>query len=204
MLSVPGSPAPRGRPRDTRRQEAVLDATRRLLAEVGYSALTFSDVAQRAGVTRQLVHRWWTGRPSLVSEALFTSPEMAWPTSYAGPLEADLRAFVTALVDYACREEVRAGVIGLMAEADATTELPGLEEGLLVPLAASLRALVDTAVARREARAGIDVTLTLNTIRGAVTQHLFADQTPREVIIEHLTQLTTWALATPGGAPSGG
>lgn len=197
MLSV----APRGRPRDSRRQEAVLEATRQLLAEVGYPALTFTDVAQRAGVTRQLVYRWWSGRPALVSEALFTSPVLAWPMTYAGPLEADLRAFVTAVVDYACRDDVRAGVMGLMAEADAATELPGLQEGLLEPLGASLRALVDEAVARGEARAGIDVTLTLNTIRGAVTQHLFADQTPRDVIIDHLTELTTWAFRLPGGEP---
>lgn len=67
-----------------------------MLALEGYAAVTFSEVAQRAGVTRQLLHRWWTARASLVSEALFTSPEATWPTAYDGPLESDLRRFITA------------------------------------------------------------------------------------------------------------
>ena len=46
----------RDRPRDARRHEAVLAATRELLAELGYTALTFSEVAKRGGVTRQLVY----------------------------------------------------------------------------------------------------------------------------------------------------
>jgi AcrR family transcriptional regulator len=172
----------------------VLAATRELLAEVGYPALTFSLVAERAGVTRQLVHRWWDGRPALVSEALFTAPDVTWPTAYDGPLEADLRTFVTALVDYACRDDVRAGVTGLMAETDVDTELPGLEDGLLRPLHASLAALVETGVARGDTRPGIDVTLTLNTLRGAVTMQLLADRTRPDVVIDHLTELTSWAF----------
>jgi AcrR family transcriptional regulator len=175
----------------------VLAATRRLLAESGYPALTFSEVAERAGVTRQLVHRWWSGRPALVSEALFTSPDVTWPTAYDGPLEADLRRFVTALVDYACRADVRAGVTGLMAETDADTELPGLEEGLLRPLHASLAELIETGVARGDTRPGIDVTLTLNTLRGAVTMQLLADRTRPDVVVDHLTELTTWAFGSP-------
>jgi len=172
----------------------VLAATRTLLASGGYSALTFSEVAQHAGVTRQLVHRWWSAKSALVSEALFTAPGTTWPTTYDGPLEADLRRFLTALVDYACRDEVRAGVIGLMSDAETVTELPGLEEGLLHPLEESLRALVDAGVERGEARPDVDVRLTLNTLRGAVTMHLIADLTPRDVIVDHLTDLAHGAL----------
>lgn len=171
----------------------MLAATRALLASGGYSSLTFSEVAQQAGVTRQLVHRWWPAKSALVSEALFTAPE-TWPTAYDGPLESDLRRFLTALVDYACRDDVRAGVIGLMSDVESATELPGLEEGLLHPLEESLRALVEAGVARGEARTDIDVRLTLNTLRGAVTMHLLADLTPRDVIVDHLTDLAHGAL----------
>ncbi|WP_238429586.1 TetR/AcrR family transcriptional regulator [Frankia nepalensis] len=206
-----GRPHPRGeqagpgRPRDTRRHAAVLAATRDLLARGGYTALTFSDVAERAGVTRQLVHRWWPDRPALVAEALFTAPAAAdWPTAYEGPLAADLRRLLSAMVDYACRPEVRAGVLGLMADAVPSAELTNLEDGLLGPLRRSLGALVDAAVARGEARDEIDVGLTLNTLRGAVLMHLIADLTPPEVIVDHLTSLTLWAFRRDPEAPPRG
>lgn len=168
-----------------------------MLDERGYTALTFSEVAKRAGVTRQLVYRWWAVKASLVSEALFGFGTPEWPTAYPGPLGADLRTFVGAIVDYACRPDVRAGIAGLMADADPDTPLPGLVEGLLVPLRASLTALVDAGIGRGDTRTEISIDLTLNTIRGAVTMHLLADQTPPDVVVEHVTQLMTWALTRP-------
>ncbi|MEV6096521.1 TetR/AcrR family transcriptional regulator [Nocardia sp. NPDC051981] len=188
-----------GRPRDTARHDAVLAATRELLAEVGYTGVNYSEVSTRAGVTRQLLYRWWPTRADLVSEALFANPEDRWPVDYPGSLAADLRVFVTALVDYALRPDVRAGILGLMSEADRITEVPGLESGTLEPLESELRTLVDRAVARGEIPQqeadSIDIRLTLNTVRGAVVMHLIADRTPPAMIVDHLTQLLRRAFA---------
>lgn len=197
MLTLTQPSRPAGRPRDAQRHDAVLVATCDLLAEVGYVALTYSDVAARAGVTRQLIHRWWSSKPSLVAEALFTIHVPQWPTTYAGPLEADLRIFLQAIVDYACRPDVMAGVIGLMSEATVETELPGLDFGLLDPLRASLAALIDAGCERGDTRPEIDVDLTLNTLRGAATMHLIADRTPPDVVVTHLTEFAAWSLKLP-------
>ena len=188
-----------GRPRSVERHEAVLAATRSLLAEEGYSALTFSAVARRAQVTRQLVNRWWPLKASLVSEALFGSGVEPWPTTYVGDLRADLRTFIGAIVVYGSRPDVRAGVAGLTADADADTPLPGLVEGFLVPLHDSLLALLEA----NDTRESIDVPLTLNTIRGAVVMHLIADRTPPDVVVSHLTDTMFWALRNPAGERSG-
>ncbi|MFE3000763.1 TetR/AcrR family transcriptional regulator [Nocardia sp. NPDC059246] len=199
---VPGRPA--GRPRDTARHRAVLTATRELLGAHGYAGLNYSDIASRAGVTRQLLYRWWPNRAALVSEALFANPEDHWPARYPGPLAADLRLFIAALVDYICRPDVRAGILGLMTEADHVTDMPGLEAGTLGPLETALRTIVDAAHERGEIDCGsaeddpIDPRLTLNTLRGAVVMHLIADQTPPDLIIGHLTQLTVRALTAHG------
>ena len=125
---------------------------------------------------------------------MFTAPETAWPSAYAGPLADDLRRFLVALVDYACRDDVRAGVVGLMSDVDSAAELPGLEESLLHPLEESLRELVEAGIERGDARSDVDVRLTLNTLRGAVIMHLLADLTPRDVIVDHLTDLAHGAL----------
>jgi AcrR family transcriptional regulator len=48
-----------GRPRSEQAREAVLHAVDDLLLEVGYAALTMKGIAERAGVGRQTVYRWW-------------------------------------------------------------------------------------------------------------------------------------------------
>jgi len=81
-----------------------------------------------------------------------------------------------------------------MADADASTPLPGLVDGLLAPLRTSLARLIAAGVARGDAHGDLDTDLTLNTIRGAVTMHLLADQTPPDVVVDHLSQLMARAL----------
>jgi AcrR family transcriptional regulator len=174
----------------------VLAATRELLAERGYDALTYSDIAVRAGVTRPLLYRWWPAKASLVSEALFTGTAELWPSSYRGPLRKDLRAFVGALVDYAQRPDARAGMLGIMAEVRDQSDLTGLTE-LVTDLHRSFALLVECGVARGEVRDGVDVTMTLDTVRGAVVGHVIADERPRKQVVDHLVELLTWALARP-------
>lgn len=172
----------------------MLAATRAVLAETGYPALTYSEVAQRAGVTRQLVYRWWPVKASLVSEAVFGSGVPPWPTDPTGPLTDDLRYLVQALVDFGCRPDVQAAVTGLMADAGPDTPLPGLVDGFLGPLRAALAALVERGQASGEVRTDVDLDLTLSTIRGAVTLHLIADRTPPAIVVDHLTGLLARAL----------
>jgi len=174
----------------------VLVATRSLLAELGYDGLTYSDVATRAGVTRQLLYRWWPAKASLVSEALFTGTAEKWPSRYRGPLRKDLRAFVGALVDYVERPEVRAGLLGIMAEVRDHATLTGVGD-LVMDLHRSFALLVAEGEDRGDVRDGVDVRLTLDTVRGAVIHHVVADERPRKQVVDHLVELLTWALSRP-------
>lgn len=61
---------PRGRPRDQRADNAVLDAALVLFAEGGLTSTTFYGVAKRAGVSRSTVYRRWRTREDLLIAAL--------------------------------------------------------------------------------------------------------------------------------------
>lgn len=63
------SPAKPGRPRSTEAREAVLHAVDDMLVEEGYAAMTIKGIAERAGVGRQTVYRWWSTKAEILMEA---------------------------------------------------------------------------------------------------------------------------------------
>lgn len=52
--------------------EAILEATRRLLAEYGYEKMSIAAVAERAGATRPTIYRRWKSKEDLVVSAVST------------------------------------------------------------------------------------------------------------------------------------
>lgn len=60
--------APRRRSEKSR--TAIVTATKDLLLERGFDALSIEAVAARAGVGKQTIYRWWPSRPALVADVL--------------------------------------------------------------------------------------------------------------------------------------
>lgn len=65
-----GDGASAGRPRDPHIEDAMLEATRALLIEHGYSSISLSGVAARAGSNRPALYRRWRSKLPLVVDAL--------------------------------------------------------------------------------------------------------------------------------------
>lgn len=85
-----GSHGRRGRPRDRQADDAILAATRELLAEVGFERLTVTDVATRAGVGRPTVYRRYPSKEALIAASVeaLRSDE---PAPDTGSLCGDIR-----------------------------------------------------------------------------------------------------------------
>jgi len=58
------------RRRNEKSRIAIVTATRELLLERGFDALSIEAVAARAGVGKQTIYRWWPSRPALVADVL--------------------------------------------------------------------------------------------------------------------------------------
>jgi AcrR family transcriptional regulator len=91
-------PSRGGRPRDPSRDGVIRAAILRLLAEVGYGALTMDAVAAEAGVGKATIYRRWRTKQDLVVD---TIAELSGPSAVApdtGSLEGDLRLLLRSLV----------------------------------------------------------------------------------------------------------
>ena len=81
----------RGRPRDESARERILDAALEILEEAGYPQVTVDAIAERAGVGKATIYRWWPNKAAVVIEAfrLAVAPEIPFPDT--GSLEHDIR-----------------------------------------------------------------------------------------------------------------
>jgi AcrR family transcriptional regulator len=102
MAAVTTAPVTRpsrgGRPRDPSRDGVIRAAILRLLADVGYGALTMDAVASEAGVGKATIYRRWRTKQDLVVDTIsdLNREEAVAPDS--GSFEEDLRLLLRGLV----------------------------------------------------------------------------------------------------------
>ncbi len=111
-----------GRPRDGKIDAAIVQATRDLLLETGYSALSLSAIAARAGTTTAAIYRRWSGKAQLVHEAILPAEVMAMPSA-SGDVVEDVRALVEATRIMFDRPEVRMALPALIADTVADPDV---------------------------------------------------------------------------------
>src|SRR5918994_828150 len=83
-----------GRPRDPSRDGVIRAAILRLLAEVGYGALTMDAVASEAGVGKATIYRRWRTKQDLVVDTISDLAQSEGTSPDTGSLEGDLRAMM--------------------------------------------------------------------------------------------------------------
>ena len=87
--------APRGRPRSEKAHKAILDAAAELLLARGLSAVSMDAVAERAGVSKATIYRWWPTKETLALDALYTEWATVGPSPRdTGSLRSDLLALL--------------------------------------------------------------------------------------------------------------
>src|SRR4029078_8731638 len=69
----------RGRPRSEKARLGILEAAAELLLARGLSAVSMDTVAERAGVSKATIYRWWPTKETLALDALYTEWSAAAP-----------------------------------------------------------------------------------------------------------------------------
>jgi len=88
----PGRP---GRPRSEKARAAILAATTDLLLAHGLAAVSMDAVAERAGVSKATIYRWWPSKELLALDALYEETTASQPRRPdTGTLRGDLLALL--------------------------------------------------------------------------------------------------------------
>ncbi|MFC5913351.1 TetR/AcrR family transcriptional regulator [Streptomyces pulveraceus] len=116
----------RGRPRSESARVAVLHAVDDLLVEVGYAALTMKGIAERAGVGRQTVYRWWSNKAEVLYEASAIDARHELSVPGSDDPRTDVKAYLDALVAFLSRSHAGAAYRALMGEAQHDADVAAL------------------------------------------------------------------------------
>ncbi|MFI7106720.1 TetR/AcrR family transcriptional regulator [Nonomuraea sp. NPDC050227] len=89
--------------RSERSRQAILQAARELVSEVGYAKVSVEAIAARAGVGKQTIYRWWRSKGAVVFDSFLALSEggpgdQAVTLPDTGDIEADLKTVMRATV----------------------------------------------------------------------------------------------------------
>ncbi|MGW0910144.1 TetR/AcrR family transcriptional regulator [Streptomyces sp. NPDC002784] len=182
-------PAPRatGRPRSAAADAAILAATREALVELGWSKLTLSDVAVRAGVAKTTLYRRWAGKNELVVDAVAELfDELELPDR--GTLGADIEGVVLQFAAILARPEAKSGLMAVVAE---STRDEALRERIRTSIVDRQKRLVLEGRSRAQARgelppetdaseAARTVDLIFDVVAGAVVHRCLVSAEPAD------------------------
>ena len=147
-----------GRPRDSGREAEILEVVASLLAERGYEAVTFEEVARRAGASKPTLYRRWKSKRDMVVAALKAGPARRDDPDDidTGSLRGDLLALCQRLNRTLCSTDGQTALLLLQAGID-DRELGEEIERSAGPTGARLPTSVVTAAIRRgELPDGVD------------------------------------------------
>ncbi|HYC64426.1 MAG TPA: TetR/AcrR family transcriptional regulator [Reyranellaceae bacterium] len=180
MSQAPSSaPGPsRGRPRDPRTRAAILAAARSLLEKGGLTAVTIEAIAQKAGVSRPTIYRYWPNAPAVAMTAfLEASGAPAAAKGTRSPLTA-LRAQLHALADALAAPTGRS-VAAMVAASVSETELSkAFQVEFIARNRDATRELLERCVKEKLVPAPRDMELALDLVFGPLFFRLLMGHAP--------------------------
>jgi AcrR family transcriptional regulator len=190
-----------GRPRSSGTQQAILDATRELLAEGGVRGLTIEGVAARAGVAKTTIYRRWRSKHELALAVLLDMVERMGAVPDMGEAREEMVAAVAGAVRVlgsTLTGRVMQGLVSDLAADPALAE--AFRSGAVALRQAEVRRIVERGIGRGELRPGTDPELVHELLFGPVYYRLMLSGRPLDPgLPERVVApvLAAFALAEP-------
>lgn len=177
---------PRGRPRDPGIDEAILQAARDLLVEVGYTRLTIEGLSGRAGTAKSNVYRRWPRKGALVIAAAKESISIGTVPD-TGDTRADLSAAIRQLITTFSDQIAGIVIFAAIANLDDDPAMAlTLRDEYIYPWRESALQAIQRGIERGDLPSDTDPLFMLDLIVGVVFQRTL---TIVEPMVENLEEL---------------
>jgi AcrR family transcriptional regulator len=175
MRKAEKSPAVRsvGRPRSEQARQAILAAAREIIDASGPARLTVEAVAQRAGVGKPTIYRYWLNAQELAMSALLEAE-----AGMSADGRGDLQALVESIVERLNTKRGRQMAL-MLAAAEPDGELfKAFANRVMLEGRQAGIAIIAAGVARGDIEATLDPGLAMDLILGAIFLRLLLRHAP--------------------------
>jgi AcrR family transcriptional regulator len=177
---VTAEPPRRGRPRSEKARVAILEAAAELLLAQGLSAVSMDAVAERAGVSKATIYRWWPTKETLALDALYNEWAAVQPAARdTGSLRGDLLSLLRPWVRLAASRPYGRVIAALVTEAQTDPAFAAEYRARFVePRRDQARAVFRRAIERGEIPADIKIEVALDLLYGPIYHRLLHGHAP--------------------------
>ena len=173
------APAPRGRPRSEKARKAVLDAAAELLLARGLSAVSMDAVAERAGVSKATIYRWWPTKETLALDALYSEWDARPHPRDTGSLRSDLLALLRPWARLASSRPYGRVIAALLTEAQTDPVFAAeYRQRVVEPRRDQARAIFRRAIERGEIPMDTKIEVALDLLYGPLYHRLLHGHAP--------------------------
>jgi AcrR family transcriptional regulator len=181
MIDTTAEAPRRGRPRSAKAHNAILAAAIDLLLEQGLHPMSMDEVAERAGVSKATIYRWWASKELLALDAL--AAEWAGPPPSTqrdtGSLRGDLLARFRPWLRQLNEKPFGRVLAGLIAEAQTDPQFADLyREQFVQPRRDATRVILTRAINRGEISADTNMDVILDLLYGPIYHRLLHKHAP--------------------------
>jgi AcrR family transcriptional regulator len=155
-----------GRPRDESARQRILDAALELVEEAGFAQVTTCAIAERAGVGKATVYRWWPNKAAVLIEAFREAVAPEVPFVDTGSFEADIRLQVEKFARMLIGPKGRMLAAILAAAQNDSDVAAALADYWIGPRRAEARAAMERKQQWKECAGDIDTGLLLDMLYG--------------------------------------
>jgi AcrR family transcriptional regulator len=167
-----------GRPRSERAHRAILQAANDLLESEQFAAVTVEAIAERAGVSKATVYRWWPNRAAVVMDGFLSIVSSQVPFPHTGRAREDIRIHMRRLAE-AFSGKIGSTVAALIAEGQSDPELAeALRSRWLSVRREEAREILELGTERGELRDDIDPEVAVDVLYGPIYYRLLVGHAP--------------------------
>ena len=167
-------------PRVERSRQAILDATRELLADGDVGSLTVEAVASRSGVAKTTIYRRWRDKWELALDAVMIDmiPRFEKPVD-VGDTRKELLTFINQVVRMQASAPFGPAMQGLVSQIATDPELARVYRDQVVqPRMDQLAPVIERGIARGDLRPDTDVRLVHDLLVGPIFYRLLFSGAP--------------------------
>lgn len=155
-----------------------MQAANELLESEGFAAVTVEAIAERAGVSKATIYRWWPNRAAVVMDGFLSVVSSEVPFPHTGHAREDIRTHMRRLAE-AFGGKMGRTVAALIAEGQADPELAeALRSHWLSVRRTEAREILELGIECGELRDDIDPEVAVDILYGPIYYRMLVGHAP--------------------------